>query len=78
MTGTSYRWVIVAAGGFLGCVAMGAMFCLPVILLPMARATGWSMTGVWLRHDRGLPGHGRGQHGLGQPLETASGRALWC
>jgi MFS family permease len=46
MTGTAYRWIIVAAGGLLGCVAMGAMFCLPVILLPMVRATGWSMTGV--------------------------------
>jgi MFS family permease len=46
MAGTAYRWIIVAAGGLLGCVAMGAMFCLPVILLPMAKATGWSMTGV--------------------------------
>ena len=46
MTGSAYRWIIVAAGGLLGCVAMGAMFCLPVILLPMVKATGWSMTGV--------------------------------
>jgi MFS family permease len=41
-----YRWVIVAAGGLLGCVAMGAMFSLPVLLLPITRATGWSVTGV--------------------------------
>ena len=27
-----YRWVIVAAGGLLGCVAIGAMFSLPVFL----------------------------------------------
>ena len=27
-----YRWVIVAAGGLLGCVAIGALFCLPVLL----------------------------------------------
>jgi hypothetical protein len=28
---TRYRWIIVAAGGLLGCVAMGAMFSLPVL-----------------------------------------------
>jgi MFS family permease len=42
----SYRWVIVAVGGFLGCVAFGAMFCLPVFLRPMAQDTGWSVTGI--------------------------------
>jgi MFS family permease len=41
-----YRWVIVAAGGLLGCVAIGAMFSLPVFLRPIAQQTGWSMTGV--------------------------------
>ena len=41
-----YRWVIVAAGGLLGCVAMGAMFSLPVFLRPMAAATGWSVTRI--------------------------------
>ena len=41
-----YRWVIVAAGGLLGCVAIGSMFSLPVFLRPIAHATGWSMTGV--------------------------------
>ena len=41
-----YRWVIVAAGGLLGCVAIGAMFSLPVLLLPISRDTGWSVTGV--------------------------------
>ncbi len=46
MARTNYRWVIVAAGGLLGCVAMGAMFSLPVFLLPIARTTGWSVTGV--------------------------------
>ncbi|MFT4103080.1 MAG: MFS transporter, partial [Burkholderiaceae bacterium] len=43
---TSYRWVIVAAGGLLGCVAIGAMFSLPVFLRPMAQETGWSVTGI--------------------------------
>jgi MFS family permease len=42
----SYRWVIVMAGGLLGCVAIGAMFSLPVFLLPMAQDTGWSVTGI--------------------------------
>jgi len=41
-----YRWVIVALGGLLGCVAFGAMFSLPVFLLPMAQDTGWSVTGI--------------------------------
>jgi MFS family permease len=41
-----YRWVIVAAGGLLGCVAIGAMFSLPVLLRPISEDTGWSVTGV--------------------------------
>jgi len=41
-----YRWVIVAAGGLLGCIAIGAMFSLPVFLLPISKDTGWSVTGV--------------------------------
>jgi MFS family permease len=46
MTNSSYRWVIVAAGGLLGCVAIGGMFSLPVLLQSIARDTGWSVTGV--------------------------------
>jgi len=46
MTESPYRWVIVAAGGLLGCVAIGSMFSLPVLLQPIARDTGWSVTGV--------------------------------
>ncbi|PRH85662.1 MFS transporter [Labrys okinawensis] len=46
MDKNSYRWVIVAAGGLLGCVAIGAMFSLPVFLKPMSAATGWSVTGI--------------------------------
>ena len=42
----NYRWVIVAAGALLGCVAIGAMFSLPVFLTPMARTTDWSRTGI--------------------------------
>src|SRR5580698_479190 len=46
MANSHYRWVIVAAGGVLGCVAIGGMFSLPVFLQPIARDTGWSVTGV--------------------------------
>lgn len=46
MTDSRYRWVIVAAGGLIGCIAVGAMFSLPVFLRPIARDTGWSMTGI--------------------------------
>src|SRR5580692_7227721 len=46
MTNSNYRWVIVAAGGLLGCVAVGGMFSLPVFLRPITQDTGWSVTGV--------------------------------
>jgi len=41
-----YRWVVVAAGGLMGCAAMGALFALPVLLNPMVEAIGWSRTGI--------------------------------
>jgi MFS family permease len=41
-----YRWVIVAAGSVMGCVALGAMFSLPVLLRSIVANTGWSTTGV--------------------------------
>jgi MFS family permease len=43
---THYRWIIVAAGGALGCVAIGGLFSLPVFLRPIAQDTGWSSTGI--------------------------------
>jgi len=46
MSNSNYRWVIVAAGGLLSCVAIGSMFSLPVFLLPISRDTGWSVAGV--------------------------------
>src|SRR5580700_7695982 len=46
MNQSRYRWVIVAAGGVLGCVAIGGMFSLPVFLRVIAQDTGWSVTGV--------------------------------
>ncbi|WP_422001634.1 MFS transporter [Reyranella sp.] len=41
-----YGWVVVAAGGLMGCVAIGAVFSLAVFLQPMAEASGWSRTGI--------------------------------
>jgi MFS family permease len=46
MNSSNYRWVIVAAGGLLSCVAIGGMFSLPVFLQPITRDTGWSVTGI--------------------------------
>jgi MFS family permease len=46
MNNFRYRWVIVAAGGLLGCVAIGGMFSLPVLLQPITRDTGWSVAGI--------------------------------
>ena len=42
----NYGWVIVAAGAVITCVAMGAMFALPVYLQPMAEDTGWTRAGI--------------------------------
>jgi MFS family permease len=36
-----YRWVIVAVGALVTCVAIGAMFSLAVFLGPMSASTGW-------------------------------------
>src|SRR3954471_3426304 len=41
-----YGWIVVAAGGLMGCVAIGSLFSLAVFLQPMSEATGWSRTGI--------------------------------
>jgi len=41
-----YGWVVVAAGGLMGCVAIGSVFSLAVFLAPMSETTGWSRTGI--------------------------------
>jgi MFS family permease len=56
--------VIVAAGGLLGCIAIGTMFALPVLLRPIARDTGWSTTGISSAMTIGF-------------LAMAVGSALW-
>lgn len=46
MRDSRYRWASAAAGGLTGCIAIGAMFSLPVFPRAIARDTGWSMTGI--------------------------------
>jgi MFS family permease len=46
MSESPYRWVIVALGGLMGCVAVGAMFSLAVFADPMSKEAGWSMAGI--------------------------------
>jgi MFS family permease len=46
MRKTGYRWIVVAVGGLLGCVAIGSMFTLPVFIRPIVTETGWSVTGI--------------------------------
>jgi MFS family permease len=41
-----YGWVIVAAGAVITCVAIGAIFALPVYLQPMAEESGWTRAGI--------------------------------
>jgi MFS family permease len=40
------NWPLVAAGALLGCVAVGVLFALAVLLQPMNTATGWSRAGL--------------------------------
>ena len=42
----SYGWVVVAVGGLMGCMAVGAMFSLAVYLQPMTQDTGWSRAAI--------------------------------
>src|SRR5688572_6563825 len=46
MRESPYRWVIVALGGLMGCVALGAMFSLAVFVVSMSGQTGWSRAGI--------------------------------
>ena len=60
---STYRWVIVAAGGLLGCVAIGAMFSLPVFL--HFHEHGLVGDERVERHDHRFRRHGAREHGLG-------------
>ena len=76
MTQSPYRWVIVAAGGLMGCVAIGCMFSLPVLLQPIARDTGWSVTGVSSAMTVGFLAMAFGSMGWGTLSDRIGPRAV--
>ena len=73
---SSYRWVIVAAGALMGCVAIGAMFSLAVFLDPMATATGWSRTGISSAMSLNFLFMGAGAFGWGAASDRFGARAV--
>jgi MFS family permease len=59
------NWPLVAAGAVLGCVGVGVVFSLAVLLGPMSAATGWSrgaLSGAmtWAFLSMGVAGFGWG------------------
>jgi hypothetical protein len=75
-----YRWVIVAAGAFMGCVAIGSIFSLPVFLQPMSVATGWSRTAISLAMTLDFITMGHRQFRLGHgdgPVRSSYRSADW-
>jgi MFS family permease len=61
----NYGWVIVGAGLLMTCVAMGAMFSLPVIKPAISHAMGWSDAGVSSAMTIGFPIMGLAGFGWG-------------
>ena len=73
--GSSYRWVIVAVGALMTCVAVGAMFSLAVFLEPMSRGHRLVARRHLERDDARLPRMGVAGFGWGaveRPLRPAS------
>ena len=71
-----YGWVIVAAGALITCLAMGAIFALPVYLQPIADETGWSRAGIAGAMTLGFVVMGVAGF-LWARSATASARARW-
>jgi MFS family permease len=71
-----YRWVIVAAGAFMGCVAIGSIFSLPVFLQPMSAATGWSRTGISLAMTLNFIAMGIASFGWGMMMDRFGPRIV--
>ena len=71
-----YRWVIVAAGGFMGCVAIGSIFSLPVFLQPMSAATGWSRTAISLAMTLDFVAMGVASFGWGMMMDRFGPRIV--
>jgi MFS family permease len=73
---SNYRWVIVAAGAFMGCVAIGAIFSLPVFLQPMSTATGWSRTAISLAMTLDFVAMGIASFGWGMLMDRYGPRPV--
>lgn len=73
---SGYRWVIVAAGGFMGCVAIGSIFSLPVFLQPMSVGTGWSRADISLAMTFNFIVMGLASFGWGMVLDRFGPRAV--
>lgn len=76
MNKTNYRWVIVAAGGLLGCVSIGSMFTLPVFILPISKETGWSVTGISTAMTIGFLAMAFGSMAFGSLSDRIGARAV--
>jgi len=73
-----YRWVIVAAGGFMGCVAIGSIFSLPVFLQPMSAGTGWSRADISLAMTFNFIVMGLASFGWGMVLDRFGPLPSFC
>jgi MFS family permease len=73
---SNYRWVIVAAGAFMGCVAIGSIFSLPVFLQPMSAATGWSRTAISLAMTFNFLAMGVASFGWGMVMDRFGPRPV--
>src|SRR5215510_16249371 len=78
-----YRWVIVAVGALMSCVALGAMFSLAVFLELISTATGWSRAGIssgmtlnFIVMGLGAFGWGAASDRFGTPIVVLFGAAL--
>ena len=71
-----HRWVIVAVGAFMGCVAIGSIFSLPVFLEPMSVATGWSRTEIALAMTLDFVAMGIASFGWGMLMDRSGPRIV--
>ncbi len=71
-----YRWVIVAAGAFMGCVTIGSIFSLPVFLQPMSAATGWSCADISLAMTLNFIAMGTASFGWGMAVDRFGPRLV--
>lgn len=73
---SSYRWVIVAAGALMTCVAVGAMFSLAVFLEPISTDTGWSRATISSAMTLNFIVMGIGGFGWGAASDKFGARAV--